>query len=135
MEKAERKRAEESPLHRHLIFVDVHVPICMQGIRKILLWDHIKTQPRFRPFQDKIVHLVLDDAQAFADPDPKAIFALEGLQEKARWESFLHWNEHTAFFQPEDLVGFGDADEIASRENVNLLRYCEMAGPSVEIGS
>lgn len=79
--------------------------------------------------------MILDDAQAFPDANPKAIFAMEGLQEKARWESFLRWNEHTAFFRPEDLVGFGDADEIASRENVNLLRNCEMAGPSVDIGS
>jgi hypothetical protein len=92
-------------------------------------------QPRFNSFQEKVVHLVLDDAAAFVDPDPKAIFALEDLQEKARWESFLRWNEHTAFFGPEDLVGFGDADEIASRENVNLLRNCEMIGHSVDIGS
>jgi hypothetical protein len=77
-----------------------------QAIRKSLLWEYIKTQPRFQPFQDKIVHLILDDAQALADPDPKAIFAVEGLQEKARWESFLQWNEHTAFFRPEDLVDF-----------------------------
>jgi hypothetical protein len=71
--------------------------------------------------------------EAFADP--KAIFAVESLQEKARWESFLRWNAHTQFFGPNDLVGFGDVDEIPSRNNVQLLRHCEMAGPSVDIGS
>ena len=80
-----------------------------------------------------MVHLVLDDTEAFTDP--KAIFAVESLQEKARWDSFLRWNAHTQFFGPSDLVGFGDVDEIPSRENVQLLRHCEMAGPSVDIGS
>jgi hypothetical protein len=97
------------------------------------LWDHVKNQPRFQFVKEKVVHLVLDDTEAFSDP--KAIFAVEGLQEKARWESFLRWNAHTRFFGPDDLVGFGDVDEIPSRDNVQLLRHCEMVGPSVDIGS
>ena len=104
-----------------------------QAIRKILLWDHVKNQPRFEFVKEKVVHLVLDDTEAFADP--KAIFAVESLQEKARWESFLRWNAHTQFFGPNDLVGFGDVDEIPFRNNVQLLQHCEMAGPSVDIGS
>ena len=79
------------------------------------------------------MHLVLDDTEALMDY--KAPFALELLQEKARWESFLRWNAYTQYFGPNDLVGFGDVDEIPSRDNVQLLRHCEMAGPSVDIGS
>jgi hypothetical protein len=104
-----------------------------QAIRKILLWDHVKNQPRFEFVKEKVVHLVLDDTEAFADP--KAIFAVETLQEKARWESFLRWNARTQFFGPDDLVGFGDVDEIPSRENVQMLRHCKIAGSSVDIGS
>lgn len=32
-------------------------------------------------------------------------------------------------------MGFGDADEIPSALNLHLLKHCEMAGPSVDIGS
>ena len=31
-------------------------------------------------------------------------------------------------------MGFGDADEIPSAGNVELLKHCEMAGPSADIG-
>lgn len=77
--------------------------------------------------------MVLDDTEAFLDSNEE--FAIEKSQERTRWESFLRWNNHTQFFGPNDLVGFGDVDEIPSRENVQLLRHCELAGPSVDIGS
>ncbi len=104
-----------------------------KGIRKALLWERLRDQPRFQIFQDKVVHLVLDDAEVFADP--QQIFAIESSQEKHRWKSFVRWNDHTHFFGPQDVLGFGDVDEIPSRENVNLLRHCEFAEPSIDIGS
>lgn len=58
----------------------------------------------------------------------------DSIQERLRWEAFVQWNNHTRFFGKDDVIGFGDADEIPSRDNVNLLRHCEMAGPSVDIG-
>ena len=52
-----------------------------------------------------------------------------------RWEAFLAWNNRTGeWFGPDDVLGFGDADEIPSSHNVHLLKHCEMAGPSVDIG-
>ena len=39
-----------------------------KGIRKALLWDRLKDQARFKVFQSKVVHLVLDDTEAFTDP-------------------------------------------------------------------
>lgn len=97
------------------------------------MWDRLKYQPRFDFVTDKVVHLVLDDSEALVNPE--VIFARENLQEKARWDSFLSWNKHSKYFGPEDLVGFGDTDEIPARSNVQLLRHCEMAGASVDIGS
>lgn len=48
----------------------------------------------------------------------------------------MAWNNRTGgLFGPGDLVGFGDADEIPSSHNIYLLKQCEMAGPSVDIGS
>lgn len=104
-----------------------------KGIRKALLWDRLKTQRRFEFIQDKVVHVVLDDTEAFVDA--QVTFAMEDYQEKARWESFVRWNNHTNFFGPDDVLGFGDVDEIPSRHNVHLLRHCSFAGLSVDIGS
>ncbi|EKU22134.1 beta- -mannosyl-glycoprotein beta- -n-acetylglucosaminyltransferase, partial [Nannochloropsis gaditana CCMP526] len=101
--------------------------------RKILMWDRLKYQPRFDFVKDKVVHLVLDDSETLVNPEVP--FARESLQEKARWDSFLSWNKHSKYFGPEDLVGFGDTDEIPARSNVQLLRHCTMAGASVDIGS
>jgi hypothetical protein len=58
-------------------------PHKLQGTRKVLLWDHIKDQPKFEFVKEKVVHLVLDDAEAF--PDPRAMFICETLQETVRW--------------------------------------------------
>ena len=38
---------------------------------------------------------------------------------------FLKWNEENKFFRDDDLIGFGDADEIASIKTLNLLKQCE----------
>lgn len=47
----------------------------------------------------------------------------------------MTWNNRTGnTFGSDDLVGFGDADEIPSARNLHLLKHCEMAGPSVDIG-
>ena len=48
----------------------------------------------------------------------------------------MDWNDRMGgYFGHNDLVGFGDADEIPSSRNVLVLRHCDMAGPSVDIGS
>lgn len=48
----------------------------------------------------------------------------------------MAWNNRTGgLFGPDDLVGFGDTDEIPSSHNIHLLKHCEMAGPSIDIGS
>jgi len=57
-------------------------------------------------------------------------------QERARWEAFLVWNNRTGGnFGADDLVGFGDVDEIPSRHDIQLLKRCKMAVPSVDIGA
>ena len=63
-------------------------------------------------------------------------FSIDGFaQEKTRWEAFLAWNNRSGgSFGPDDVLGFGDADEIPSSHNLHLLKHCEMAGPSVDIG-
>jgi hypothetical protein len=103
---------------------------------KILIWDTVKVQPRFRKFLDKVVHFVLDDAEMIShihlnqgvDWDP------ERFQERRRWEKFLQWNQETRFFANDDVIGFGDADQIPSRLNIHLIRYCEMSADMIDMG-
>ena len=84
-------------------------------IRKPLMWERVKDQPRFQKFADKIVHLVMDDGETaeankvFQNSsilvDEKKIWKMEALQETLRWTKFLQWNKAHAFFSPEDLIG------------------------------
>lgn len=98
------------------------------GGPKPLSWEAVKHQARFRKFQDKIVHLILDDVDtALASNIPEDLFRFERYQEYARWQKVSQWNELNGhFFKDTDIIGFGDADEIPSRLNVHLLKHCEL---------
>jgi hypothetical protein len=105
----------------------------LQGLFKPLIWEHLSLQPRFARFKQKVIHIVIDDHHI--TPSPKDIWELENRMERTRWEAFLEWNAKTQVFGDTDLVGFGDTDEIASREAIHLLKHCEMGGASsVDIG-
>ena len=106
---------------------------------KELTWDHVKKQSRFRKFQDKIVHIVLDDvaiAEMYATETNETIWKVEHFQEMYRWKRIQEWNDYTKFFGPDDLIGFGDTDEIASRENIQILKHCHFSRhiASIDIG-
>jgi hypothetical protein len=90
---------------------------------KPLAWEAVKHQSRFQFCSHKIVHFVMDDADVTFQRKPDA-WTLESLQEQKRWEKILQWNAKTKFFASDDIIGFGDADEIASRYNLHLLKYC-----------
>lgn len=53
--------------------------LCTQNLRKPLLWDRMKGQPRFQRITDKVVHIVLDDVDALAATQ-NDIWGLERLQ-------------------------------------------------------
>jgi hypothetical protein len=108
---------------------------CAHFNPKPLSWERVKTQPRFHKFQDKVVHLMLDDldAAAVANSDSR-MWTCEVHQETSRWQKIILWNNRTNFFDTDDVIGFGDADEIASRHNVELVKHCTMRKPSLDIG-
>lgn len=37
-------------------------------------------------------------------------------------------------FGPNDLIGFGDTDEIASRENIVKIKQCDFHSDSIDVG-
>jgi hypothetical protein len=58
------------------------------------------------------------------------------VQTKLRFEKFLQWNSKQEIpFTDDDVIGFGDADEIASRDNVELLKHCRIKGDVLDIGT
>ncbi|KAN0026448.1 hypothetical protein ACTFIV_007433 [Dictyostelium citrinum] len=98
-------------------------------MKKPLIWEHVKFQDRFIKFQDKVVHLILDDTD---EENGKGLFDAENYQETRRWEKFLDWNERTKEYSDNDIIGFGDTDEISSRINLHYLKNCQL-NPGVEM--
>ncbi|KAN0026447.1 hypothetical protein ACTFIV_007432 [Dictyostelium citrinum] len=92
-------------------------------MKKPLIWEHVKFQDRFIKFQDKVVHLILDDTD---EENGKGLFDTESYQETRRWQKFLEWNERTKEYSDNDIIGFGDTDEISSRINLHYLKNCQL---------
>jgi hypothetical protein len=102
---------------------------------KPLMWDLIRDQPRFLKFHDKVVHLVMDDEVSASVQDNPSTFAVETMMEKVRWSKVESWNNVKHEFSDSDIVGFGDADEIASRLNIHLMKHCEFSGGQIDVGT
>ncbi|EGG22938.1 putative beta-1,4-mannosyl-glycoprotein beta-1,4-N-acetylglucosaminyltransferase [Cavenderia fasciculata] len=99
-------------------------------IKKPLMWEQVKFQDRFIKFHDKIVHFILDDADERVAND---MFSAETHQEIRRWQKFVDWNNNKGnLFQDDDIIGFGDTDEISRRENIHQLKHCQLK-PNVGI--
>ena len=91
---------------------------------KPLAWEAVKGEARFAFARGKIIHIVLDDIDS-AYTTPGSMWSVEGLQEQRRFEKIIERNDQTKFFAEDDLIGFGDTDEIPSRINVHMLKHCE----------
>ena len=91
-------------------------------IRKPLVWDMVKGSPRFERFKDKIVHFIVDDSDVRKSNGD--IWVSERNQEYVRWKEFLKWNEYHKEFKETDVIGFGDTDEIVSRDVILALKKC-----------
>eukprot|EP00298_Acanthocystis_sp_HF-20_P015903 c21312_g1_i2.p1 GENE.c21312_g1_i2~~c21312_g1_i2.p1 ORF type:complete len:487 (+),score=205.20 c21312_g1_i2:108-1568(+) len=103
-------------------------------LRKPLMWEKVRVQERFKPFKNKVIHMLLDDIDiGTQNYDPGNIFFIERFQETERWRKFQEWNEKFKYFGDDDILGFGDTDEVPSRQTVNILKHCNMHG-SVDIG-
>ena len=91
-------------------------------IRKPLVWDMVKGDARFERFKDKIVHFIVDDSDVRIPNGD--IWVSERNQEYIRWKEFLKWNEYHREFEETDVIGFGDTDEIVSRDVILALKKC-----------
>ncbi|OHT01914.1 putative beta-1,4-mannosyl-glycoprotein beta-1,4-N-acetylglucosaminyltransferase [Tritrichomonas foetus] len=98
---------------------------------KPLIWPQLAKQKRFSKFLDKIVYFVITDEliENHAQSSVTNIWRNEGIQEDLRWRMFLEWNKkHDNYFKEDDVLGFGDTDEISSRHNLALIKKCNLKG-------
>lgn len=96
------------------------------GIKKPNMWNLIKNQSRFSKFQDKVVHFWIPEEDINIKSLQNDIWHVENEMETKRWWLFLKWNEdNNNYFTDDDLIGFGDADEIASIQTLNKIKQCE----------
>ena len=102
---------------------------------KLLTWPIVSKQERFKKFLDKVVYFPITKEVHLAHLNyGNGLFQNENVQERLRWEFFLKWNkEHDNYFGDNDVIGFGDTDEIASYKNVLLLKHCQQRG-TTDIG-
>ncbi|KAI9349722.1 hypothetical protein BDR26DRAFT_930630 [Obelidium mucronatum] len=108
-------------------------------IRKPLVWEMLKATPRFKKFANQVIHIVDDDSTAFTAGKPghekdTSTFGHEWHQEQARWDAIKSWNLKTKYYGDEDLIAFGDVDEIPSLRNIRLLKNCVLKASPVDIG-
>ena len=101
---------------------------------KRLMWETLKWTPRFKKFQDKVVSLIVDDSGSH--PSDRR-FRLENEQKKLGFLKIMEWNKKNRFFDDDDMISFGDADEIPSRHSIHALKYCDPINMSetIDIGS
>jgi len=108
----------------------------LNGVRKPLIWEAVRLQERFAIFREKVVHLILDDVvSSLTSSEKENIFALQDTQERMLAEEFLNWNSKQSDpLNSDDLIGFGDTDEVTDRLNVHLLKHCQIQADSIDIG-
>jgi hypothetical protein len=99
---------------------------------KPLMWQVLRTTKRFRRFEAKVVGFTLDDADSVGTEG--GMWALESYQEAQRWVKFKAWNKRTGYFKGDDMLSFGDTDEIPSRHVVQLMKHCQPARTPIDVG-
>eukprot|EP01125_Pyxidicula_operculata_P003614 TRINITY_DN1475_c0_g3_i1.p1 TRINITY_DN1475_c0_g3~~TRINITY_DN1475_c0_g3_i1.p1 ORF type:complete len:314 (-),score=34.07 TRINITY_DN1475_c0_g3_i1:609-1454(-) len=115
-------------------FVIAESTMAHSGLKKPLIWELVKDQERFSKFSSKIIHVVVDEKNITYNG---AFFDREISQTAVRWKKFLEWNEVHQEFADDDIAGFGDADEIASREVMSFMKHCQLKDKdqSIDVGS
>lgn len=106
-----------------------------QSIKKTLVWPLLSKQKRFQRYLDKVVYfnITYEMSDEYSKTMPieqrNSIWRNELIQEQLRFKLFLQWNTNNGnYFTGDDIIGFGDTDEIPSFHNLILLKKCVMRG-------
>jgi len=113
------------------LFALIESPVTHQNHVKPLVWARNKDKPRFRAFQDRVLHVVVNDLDVM-----KHLRAPSGNLTSSAKESVRKGTEklgqmlQSLLSSPhlngrELVVNFGHADEIPSARNMALMKQCE----------
>ena len=94
--------------------LDISLRRNMNGnfLPKMLLWERLKYQDRFKDYRDKVVHIVLDDTAPLDipqipgthfDPSVDGRWKIEHRDTIAGFRAFLAWNQTTKFLTEGDV--------------------------------
>mmetsp|Transcript_42095 Transcript_42095/g.78773 ORF Transcript_42095/g.78773 Transcript_42095/m.78773 type:complete len:321 (-) Transcript_42095:23-985(-) len=113
------------------------MPLTHKGTPKPLFWARNKDTPRFAKLSSKVLHIVVDDQQVLqslrSEASTKILqdvqFYEERTQEKQgniKLQQLLKSVlRHPLKKKREILINYGDTDEIASPQNLRLLKICQ----------
>ncbi|KAI9349780.1 hypothetical protein BDR26DRAFT_852779 [Obelidium mucronatum] len=97
-------------------------------------FDHIFLLESMVSQHHKIEKPLIWELERQAMKRDTSIFGHEDHQERSRWEAVKKWNAQTNYYGDEDLIAFGDVDEIPSLRNIRLLKNCVLKKSPVDIG-
>lgn len=133
----------ETRLREYMDVVDyiiiVECEISLRGAPKVIMWDHLRVQDRFKPFQTKVLHLVFSNSE-ITQPQPGRIidvrkdWAVEAGENdliKARLPNIL---QGLSIDPSKAVINFADADEVTSRNNMHLMKHCQPIKLPVDSG-
>lgn len=99
-----------------------------KGVSKPLIWERLKTDPRFAWTLSKVVHIVLDHPRMVESLQLESNWGRESGATKAAMHAVFEWNQHAPPAErltDDDIFISGNVDEVLSRENLYKLSWCE----------
>lgn len=119
--------------------VIVECELSLLGVPKVLVWDKLRKQQRFKPFQEKVLHLVFEISEITGrkngdKTDVQEQWAVEDREYellKTRLPDILNKLQVNT---DNVVVNYGDVDEITSRRNMHLMKHCEPRQLPVDSG-
>lgn len=133
----------ETRLREYINVVDyviiVECEISLRGAQKVIMWDHLRVQDRFKPFQTKVLHLVFSTSE-ISQPQPGRVIDVREQWAVEAGENDLIKNRlpgilHGLNVDPNDaVINFADADEVTSRSNMHLMKNCQPIKLPVDSG-
>jgi len=105
-----------------------------KGLMKPLLWDRNKNKERFKPFQDKVLHVIASDERQERRGNLRGTdWTWERKQENDGVKQVRsHLDSLKISHDREVTLVFGDTDEVPKRENVWKLKVCQPRSLPIE---
>jgi hypothetical protein len=101
-----------------------------KGKQKPLVWEQVRSEERFEFVPaGKVEPVVVRAGQVEPEGPDRDIWYMEDLQTRLGLDAVKAWAARPAGLAPDDLFISANVDEVLSRSALQLLRWCDPAGP------